>query len=242
MTHAFLFSTYVCILPSICINRCDTPVCYSIEIKSQIRVLSYGRMKTTWSKSSRNFQYQLKSDSFSRRIQSPTGIDILSFHTRQLLVPNTCARARAHKRNFAYRNSLGNDLVTLESFPKHVLCCKFEINYVLIVCVTDTCHFQKLSETNNTTEFDFHWNSIPKDIGNMTITCNMYTCFTNSYTGCDTRVILIIVEWFSELPANGVTRNRKRDGRNSLSLKINTPCYRWPSETNEWWYPVRNFH
>jgi len=30
---------------------------------------------------------------------------------------------------------------------------------------TDTCHFQKLSDTNNTTEFDFHWNSIPKDIG-----------------------------------------------------------------------------
>ncbi|XP_025208054.1 GTPase-activating Rap/Ran-GAP domain-like protein 3 isoform X1 [Melanaphis sacchari] len=34
----------------------------------------------------------------------------------------------------------------------------------LLLCYNNTCHFQKLSETNNTTEFDFHWNSIPKDI------------------------------------------------------------------------------
>ncbi|XP_015370838.1 PREDICTED: GTPase-activating Rap/Ran-GAP domain-like protein 3 [Diuraphis noxia] len=34
----------------------------------------------------------------------------------------------------------------------------------LLLCYNNTCHFQKLSETKNTTEFDFHWNSIPKDI------------------------------------------------------------------------------
>ncbi|XP_050528670.1 GTPase-activating Rap/Ran-GAP domain-like protein 3 isoform X2 [Daktulosphaira vitifoliae] len=34
----------------------------------------------------------------------------------------------------------------------------------LLLCYNNICHFQKLSEMNNSTEFDFHWNSIPKDI------------------------------------------------------------------------------
>lgn len=31
---------------------------------------------------------------------------------------------------------------------------------------TDTCHFQKISDSTSSNEFDFHWNSIPSDIGN----------------------------------------------------------------------------
>ncbi|XP_050432904.1 GTPase-activating Rap/Ran-GAP domain-like protein 3 [Adelges cooleyi] len=34
----------------------------------------------------------------------------------------------------------------------------------LVLCYNNTCHFQKLSDMTNSTEFDFHWNSIPKDI------------------------------------------------------------------------------
>lgn len=29
----------------------------------------------------------------------------------------------------------------------------------------DTCHFQKLNETNASSEHDFHWNSVPESIG-----------------------------------------------------------------------------
>ncbi|XP_034235197.1 GTPase-activating Rap/Ran-GAP domain-like protein 3 isoform X2 [Thrips palmi] len=31
----------------------------------------------------------------------------------------------------------------------------------LLLCYNHTCHFQKLSEARTTTEFDFHWNSVP---------------------------------------------------------------------------------
>ena len=34
----------------------------------------------------------------------------------------------------------------------------------------DTCHFQKLDETNASSEHDFHWNSVPESIG---INCSM---------------------------------------------------------------------
>ncbi|XP_075227777.1 GTPase-activating Rap/Ran-GAP domain-like protein 3 isoform X2 [Lycorma delicatula] len=34
----------------------------------------------------------------------------------------------------------------------------------LLLCYNNTCHFQKISETKPTTEFDFRWNSIPSSI------------------------------------------------------------------------------
>ncbi|XP_014288553.3 GTPase-activating Rap/Ran-GAP domain-like protein 3 isoform X2 [Halyomorpha halys] len=34
----------------------------------------------------------------------------------------------------------------------------------LLLCYNNTCHFQKLSDNVSSTEFDFHWNSIPTDI------------------------------------------------------------------------------
>ncbi|CAG2064350.1 unnamed protein product, partial [Timema podura] len=35
----------------------------------------------------------------------------------------------------------------------------------LLLCYNHTCHFQKISEENVRTEFDFHWNSVPSAIG-----------------------------------------------------------------------------
>nr|CAD7416931.1 unnamed protein product [Timema cristinae] len=34
----------------------------------------------------------------------------------------------------------------------------------LLLCYNHTCHFQKISEENVRTEFDFHWNSVPSAI------------------------------------------------------------------------------
>ncbi|XP_073980334.1 GTPase-activating Rap/Ran-GAP domain-like protein 3 isoform X2 [Rhodnius prolixus] len=34
----------------------------------------------------------------------------------------------------------------------------------LLLCYNNTCHFQKISDSTSSNEFDFHWNSIPSDI------------------------------------------------------------------------------
>jgi hypothetical protein len=37
---------------------------------------------------------------------------------------------------------------------------------LLSLSLADTCHFQKINEENSSsTDFDFHWNSVPTDIG-----------------------------------------------------------------------------
>lgn len=43
-------------------------------------------------------------------------------------------------------------------------------NVILMIYsgIADTCHFQKIAdESTANTEFDFHWNSVPTDIGNL---------------------------------------------------------------------------
>lgn len=48
--------------------------------------------------------------------------------------------------------------------------------------ITDTCHFQKIAdESTANTEFDFHWNSVPTDIGNNNNNKNIYTYTVKEY-------------------------------------------------------------
>lgn len=40
------------------------------------------------------------------------------------------------------------------------------VDYLQLV-VPDTCHFQKINEENSNSDFDFHWNAVPTDIGEL---------------------------------------------------------------------------
>lgn len=65
-----------------------------------------------------------------------------------------------------------------------------KIHELYVCAFADTCHFQKIAdETSTNTEFDFHWNSVPTDIGNSILSLNLLrNCLTRNI--CSLRVSL----------------------------------------------------
>ncbi|EEZ97268.2 GTPase-activating Rap/Ran-GAP domain-like protein 3 isoform X1 [Tribolium castaneum] len=66
------------------------------------------------------------------------------------------------------RSGYAQHLHTVESTKAHLVTALdlYEDQEIqLLLCYNHTCHFQKINEENSSsTEFDFHWNSVPTDI------------------------------------------------------------------------------
>lgn len=82
-------------------------------------------------------------------------------------------RLRRRRRRLSGRNS---SFFKLNYLGQNIRsrCITLYIRTNVYVSYLDTCHFQKLNgENSSSLSHDFHWNSVPTDIGNTTLLNNI---------------------------------------------------------------------